>query len=89
MTEPAADEPGRAGTPADGSGQPETPARTDPQLSEIVVKYRALGAALSSCRQLQHEVAVLFAGLNREQQQAYIAAVERIEDEKREQETRT
>ena len=84
------DEPGRAVTPADGSGHPEPSRGADPQLSEIVVKYRALGEALRTCRQLQFEVARLFAGLSREQQQqAYIAACERIENEEREQETRT
>jgi hypothetical protein len=53
----------------------------DPQLSEIVVKYRALIDAQARYKALQHEIAVLFNALDGPQKDAYIAAVERIDEE--------
>jgi hypothetical protein len=57
---------------------------TDPQLSDIVVKYRAQVTAWQHYQQLRREIAVLFSGLSPDQQQAYIAACERIDNEERE-----
>lgn len=53
----------------------------DPQLSEIIVKFRALVTAQERYKQLTREVAELFVALSPEQQDAYVAAVERIDNE--------
>lgn len=52
-------------------------------LSDIVNKYRALITAQENYERLRHEVAVLFDRLSEEKKQAYIAAVERIDNEER------
>jgi hypothetical protein len=54
---------------------------TDPQLSEILVRYRALITAQERHEALRHEVAVLFTALDTGQKDAYIAAIERIDGE--------
>jgi hypothetical protein len=56
---------------------------TDPQLSEIIVKYRALITAQRHYDQLRRETAVLFGGLDEGQKAAYMTACERIDNEDR------
>ena len=50
-------------------------------LSDIVNKYRALITAQENYKRLQQEIAHLFLLLSPEQQQSYIAACERIDNE--------
>jgi len=52
-------------------------------LSDIVNKYRALITAQENYKRLQQEIAHLFLLLSPEQQQSYIAACERIDNEEK------
>jgi len=63
---------------------PGLPEPADRQLSEIVVKYRALCTAQERYLSLRREVAKAFAELSPAQQQAYVRACERIDNEARE-----
>lgn len=64
---------------------PLPPPGVDMQLQDIIARYRALCDTLDLYKLLQHEVAVMFAGLNGDQQKAYIAACERIDNEMRQE----
>jgi hypothetical protein len=59
-------------------------AGADPQLTEIVGKYRALCTAMQRFDQLRREVAALYVGLSEDQKRTYGEVVERIEIEDRE-----